>query len=246
MSSYYPSEDQKLNIARGLVKGTSAINKFGYNDAVGTSYETIWNVGGTVTYLTNANTVVLTSTDSDDTAAGTGARVVEVQGLDENYNQATVTVPMNGTGNASNTDINFIRVFRMRVSKAGSQNTNDGDITATIGGTTVSKIDEEEGQTLQANYTIPAGYKGYILDVTFNAGKENKAAKCKLITRPFDNGLNVKQLVEVYRNTVKMEFPVPLEVDAKTDIEIQALNENAGTTTIAGTFNLILIKEGLA
>ena len=41
MASYFPTEDQGLNIARGLVRGTSHINKFGMNENIGTTYETV-------------------------------------------------------------------------------------------------------------------------------------------------------------------------------------------------------------
>ena len=232
-----------MNIARGLVTGVSHINKFGHNDNIGTSYETVWSVGGLYAYPSNANTVVLTSGDADDTAGGTGARIVEVQGLDENYENATVTVPMNGTGNASNTDVNFIRVFRMRVAKAGSQAINDGAITATIGGTTVSQIDAEEGQTLQANYTVPAGKTGYISDMHVSTGKENKAGLFKLVVRPFDDGFNNKQLVETYRNSIVVNFPVPLRVEEKSDIEVQAKNLNTGNFSGTATFNITLIDN---
>ena len=236
-------DDEGLNIARGLVNGVSHINKFGHNDNIGTSYETVWSVGGVYAYPTNANTVILTSGDTDDTASGTGARVVEIQGLDGNYEAATVTVPMNGTGNASNSDISFIRVFRMRVTKSGSQNTNDGNITATIGGTTVSQIDEGEGQTLQANYTIPAGKTGYITDMHVSTGKENKAGLFKLVVKPFGNGFQNKQVVEAYRNAISMEFPVPLQVTEKSDIEIQGKNLNTGNFSAAATFNITLIDN---
>jgi len=76
-SLFYPTDDTKLNIARGLVRKTVSLFKFGFNDTVGTAYETIWDGGGTYTYPTVANTVVVTS----DGAANDSGVKVTVSGL---------------------------------------------------------------------------------------------------------------------------------------------------------------------
>ena len=88
---------RKLNVSRGKVRGTYHIIKFGENLDVDGSMETIWDGGGLYTYLTNAATVTVTSTDNDDAASGTGARTVTVEGLDANYNQVSETLTVGGS-----------------------------------------------------------------------------------------------------------------------------------------------------
>ena len=83
--------EQNINIARGLVRGASVIHKFGRNPNVGGAPETIWEQGGVYTYLTVASTVYVSGADAQDSAAGTGARTVTVQGLDANYNAIEAT-----------------------------------------------------------------------------------------------------------------------------------------------------------
>ena len=61
--------DEGLNIARGLVRHTTHVNKFGYSDAIGASYETVWAAGTLMAHPSNANTVILTSDDAEDGAS---------------------------------------------------------------------------------------------------------------------------------------------------------------------------------
>ena len=58
-----------------------------------------------------------------------------------------------------------------------------------------------------------------------------------------DKVFTVKQLIEVYRNSVVVDFPIPLEFDEKTDLELRGLNLNSGNVSIGGTFDLILVKK---
>jgi hypothetical protein len=237
--------DEGLNIARGLVRDTSHINKFGYNENIGTDYETVWSLSSNLTYPSNANTVVLTSSDVNDAAGNTGARIVEVQGIDENYFANTVTVPLNGTGDASNSAIKFWRVHRMIVKEAGSSEKNEGNITATIGTTTSSYIAAGDSQTLQCSFTTAKNQTGYIIDMMVNSGKENKAGIFRLIQRHINNGnvQQTKQVLESYRNNIRVPFPVPLVVPPLHDIQIQGKNLNTGNFSAVANFNIILVED---
>ena len=75
-----------VGVARGAFPNLSGIQKFGYNSDVAATEEVIWNPGGSVTYPTTAAVVEIDSTSADDISTGTGARSIELQGLDENYN----------------------------------------------------------------------------------------------------------------------------------------------------------------
>ena len=89
-------EAWELNVSRGKVRGAFHVIKFGTNDDVDGSLETIWDAGGLYTYLTTAAAVTVTSTDTDDSASGTGARTITVEGLDANYNQVSETLTVGG------------------------------------------------------------------------------------------------------------------------------------------------------
>ena len=85
----------------GIGSGTGQqdyIEKFGANLSVGSDLETIWEVGGLYEYLTTASAVSAVSDEGSDNTTGTGARTIELQGLDGNYNTITEVISTGGTG----------------------------------------------------------------------------------------------------------------------------------------------------
>jgi len=229
-----------LAIAKGDVSKFSAINKFGFNGAVGTSMELISVASANITYPTSAGAVTVVSASTADDSAGTGARTVKIEGLDGNYASQSETVTMDGTTNVVTTNT-YIRLFRMSVLTAGSGGKNAGNITATIGGNEQVRIGTDyENQSLVCAYTIPADHVGYITRVHFSAGKANKASMGALFIRPENGVFQVKNLVELFRNNSVIEFPNPIRVEAKTDIELRGQNLDASdTVSMSGTFDLI-------
>lgn len=234
-----------IHIARGGMASTSHINKFGFNDQVPTTFEVIAVGSSNFTYPTTAGVVSIVSDDANDDDGDTGARTVSVQGLDGDYNQITETVTMNGTI-AVTTNASFLRIFRMRVETAGSSGGLEGTITASVGGNELARIDPDfDNQTLQAAYTVPAGKTAYLIRMQTTSTKDNKAAMVGLFTRSSnaDSVFTVKQLIEIYRNNVVVDFPVPIEIPEKTDIELRGKNLNSGNVSIGGTFDLILVDK---
>ena len=232
----YLSPEHFIQIAVGNVKNTSHINKFGYNSSVGSSYETITDLG-TNNLPTSAAVVSVVSASTADTSAGTGARTVEIQGLDADYNLKTETVTMNGQ-TAVTTTATFIRVFRMRVATAGTGEVNAGNITASISSSDVARINADEGQTLMAVYTVPANKTAYLVKFQGSISK-NQEAQFQLRARESSGAWNVKGLWGTFAASVNYDYPVPLKFEEKTDIQIRA---KAGATSEVGAiFDLILI-----
>ena len=150
------------------------MNKFGFNNSVGTGFESVTDLG-TNFLPTSAAVISLVSDDANDDDGDTGARTVKVEGLDANYALVDDTVTMNGTSAVTTTQT-FLRVFRMYVETAGSSNVNEGEITASHGGTAIAAIHSDNGgQTLMAVYTIPAGYKGYLTMFQGSISKNQEA-----------------------------------------------------------------------
>ena len=231
-----------IHISRGAVADTSHINKFGYNTAVGINFETITDLGGDQYYPTSAGVVSIVSSDANDDDGDTGARTLEVQGLDGNYEEVSETITLNGTS-AVTTTASFIRIFRAKVLTAGSSGTNEGNITLSIGGNDIARISAANGgQTLMAVYTIPTGKKGYLLKFQGSLSK-NQEAQFMIRTK---NGLTdaswqVKGMFGTFANTVGYEYPVPLEIKEETDIEIRA--KAGATLEIGAIFDLVLIND---
>ena len=134
----------------------------------------------------------------------------------------------------------------MIVTEAGSSETNEGNITATIGSTTSSYIAAGDGQTLQTSFTTGKNETGYIFDMMVNSGKENKAGLFRLVQRHINSGnvFNTKQILEIYRNKVDIDFPVPLVVPPLHDVQIQGKNlTDSSAFSAVASFNMIIIED---
>jgi len=232
-----------LAVQQGQVSGYSSINKFGYNENVPTSWEVIAISSINFTYPSSAGTATVVSDDVNDTSAGTGARTVRIQGLDGDYNFQEETITMNGTTGVTSSNT-FLRLNRMEVMTAGSSGSMEGTITADVGGNELSRMEADyDNQSLQANYTIPAGKTAYLTRIQITSAKDNKEAFVGFFTRELGSLFKVKQLVEVYRNNVVVDFTAPLVIPEKTDIELRGKNANSGQISIGGSFDLILVDN---
>lgn len=239
--------EQNINIARGLVRGASVIHKFGRNPSVGGAPETIWEQGGVYTYLTVASTVYVSGADAQDSAAGTGARTVTVQGLDANYNAIEETLTVDGAVSTKS----FLRIFRAFVASAGSLLTNKGDVLvstgASGGGTVLAKIATigtgtvyGQGQTNLALYTIPAGKTGYLTNWNVGVGAYNDSVTANLYTREVGDGLvfRTRDIMDIPGGLHQRMYQVPFTLPEKTDIEVRAIASTG--TTISSTFDIVL------
>ena len=220
-----------IPIAAGIVDGYSHINKFGYRDGIPNTFQTIWD--GTTDYGYSAAAIV--SAVSDTPATDDGG-TVEVQGLDQNYNAVTETLTIGGAASTAQ----FVRVFRARMVTANTGLTNVDEIRIQNGGTDEAIIKAGAGQTLMALYTIPAGKTGYLLKVNGSVDTNNNAL-FRLYSRPFGGAFNVRGQFGVFASGFNYDYPVPLKLEEKTDIEIKALSQNnVGGGAI---FDLILVDN---
>jgi hypothetical protein len=142
-----------LETSRGELSGYSGVEKFGRNDDVDSgAVEDVWDGGGVWVAPTQARVHNLASTSANDTSAGSGARTVEVFGLDASGLLANETVPLSGTALAL-TGGTYSMVHRLIVRSAGTLNTNEGTIKATAqtDNTVTAQIQPGNGQTLMAD-----------------------------------------------------------------------------------------------
>jgi hypothetical protein len=86
------SEPFELQVARGQISFHKTVFKFGYNAVVGATKETIWEQGGLYAYPASDTVMTISSSSTDDTAAGTGARTVEVFGKQQLTPQSLTSV----------------------------------------------------------------------------------------------------------------------------------------------------------
>ena len=250
------SEPFELQVARGQVAYHESVYKFGNNAAVADSTETIWQQGGLYSYLSAASVLKVSSSSANDTSAGTGARTVELFGLDGDYNEINEVVTLNGQ-TAVNTTQSYLRINRMIVRSAGSGGYNAGVIYAGTGTVTTgvpaniyATINGDgTNQTLMALWTVPAGYTGYLMQYDVSNGTaSNTPAVCKLtlVARPYGEVFQSKDVKSLTTGMhIENSLVVPVKFAEKTDIEVRAVSSSASVIfDISAALEIIYIKNG--
>ena len=246
MGTFEPFE---LQVARNQVVGHFSVLVSGFNATVGTSYETVWSESTIYVYPASATVIKISSSDANDTAAGTGARTVTVYGLDGSYNQINETVSLNGQ-TAVTTTATFLRVLHLMVNTAGSGGAAAGTIYAGVGAVTTGKpatvygVYTADGGATACIYTVPAGYTGYVFDFLCSSGVTSANAYSNV-------GLYNRPLGGVFDNTIQGRcanggaFAIPLNYPVsfpeKTDIEVRA--SATSSSNVTANFSIVIVKN---
>lgn len=250
-----------IEVARGNIVGATIVHKFGRNGDIanGTS-EDIISQGGTYAWLQSATTLEAISSSVNDDSGGTGARVITVQGLDENFDAVEEDITMNGTSVSIATTATFIRVNRAFVKDAGtyastSAGGNAGTITVRIVSAGATQIEIAligaiaVGQSQIARYTVPNGKTAYILSTFLNVNSIKTAdvycwqrQGADIVSAPFTS----KRLVFQFDS---IAGGAPFNPDApsdpfpeKTDIWFTGF-ANSANTEVEVDFELLVIDN---
>ncbi len=241
-----------IEVARGRIEGFSFIHKFGRNPDIDSGFEAIWEGGGDYTGHdpTGAELVEVFSSDDND-GAGTdiGAKTVEIIGLDGNYLEQTEVITLNGTTGVDSAST-YIRVHRMIVRSAGSNNANLGTITARQKVTTANifcVLPIGYNQTMIAAYTIPAGKRGYMTGWFASLAKKQAGfSNVRFLLKPFGEVFQVKEEMTIATtggSYFVREYSIPKNfLTEKADIKIMA-DSSVADMGVAGGFDLLLVTE---
>lgn len=233
--------DYNSKVGYGYVN-VEETRKFGFYDSIGTTERTVWDGAGS----TNANSpatasqLQVSSSDANDTSAGTGARTVTISGLDSNYEQQSEVVTLAGQTPVV-TSGTYVRCNRLMVETAGSGGQNADNIYAYTGDATdgvpddanliYSLITAGKNQTLQCNFTMPADRVGFLRFFGISSfGNSNAFATVRLLVRPFGGVWQTKDQLVLTRGFVTV--PVAEVITPKSDIEIRAA-ASSGTIDVS-------------
>ena len=248
------SEPFELQVAQGQIAYHEHIYKFGQNSVVGNSVETIWQQGGLYSYPPSATTMTVSSSDTNDTSAGTGARTVQIAGLDGDYNEISETITLNGQTAVTTTN-SFLRVNRALVLTAGSGGVNAGIIyvgtgTVTLGVpanvyTTING--DGTNQSLQAFWTVPANYNAYIYQTNISTGNSSNTPavlKTLLVARPYGGVFNTKELIVLTDGNHLQNYSFPITLTEKTDIEFRAESSSGSVNfNVSASMNILYVER---
>lgn len=206
----------QLAVARGKITGVTGLSISGYNAAVDTTWQPIWEMGGVYTYFTSAQQVRVWSDNASDTNVS-----ILVSGLDASYNPISeVVVLTNGTTGVLSTTEFF------RVNNLTTVGTVNAIGTIRVGNSAksivlASNIDGA-GRSQMSVYTVPAGYTFYLTQVNLYTNQNGSQYLNYRSYTQNPSGLTTKILqfpLTTGYNSVKV---VPRPYLEKTDIQWQA------------------------
>ena len=236
-----------ISVARGDVAGMSLQNKFGHNDSVSSTKITLWGEGGIYVYPAAATTMTVSSGSTDDASGGTGARTIDIFGLDSTHTEINETITLNGQSGVTTAN-SYLRIYRMIVRTAGSGGENAGILYVGTGTITSGKpanvysmTEATENQTLQSFWTVPAGKSFFLLDLIMSVGT-GREVEFGLYARPENEVFQIKFIDHIVAAVGQRMFDPSLKFDEKTDIEIR-VESSAATTAVAAAFNGYVIDN---
>lgn len=247
--SYFGNRDYKLDVSMGSVPGVSSVNKFGtISEAIEDTSNDIWSGGKPYVFPTTA---VITSVKQELNQVSMLGGLIEVQGLDANWDLVTQTVTLDATSTRTAVTLTtpLIRVFRARVLMDVVIDSNI-IITDSSDSNIYAVIDSGKNQTLMAIYTVPNGYTAYLTrfysSVVEATGKEPKSTRFGLWAADRENGyeFQIKNAVGVPQSGSMIEqcFNPYLKFGEKTDIKLTCLPIDEPADVAAG-FDLYLVAN---
>jgi len=222
-----------LEIASERLPELVPVNIFGFNRSIGTSYETIWNDGGTYDYPGSAVQMSAVSASASDTMA------VLISGLDDEYNALAEIITMNGTSAVTTTN-SFYKI-NSAVILAGS---NVGDITISNGGATYAFIEAGIGTTQACVYTVPAKHSLYIFRISLTSGTVNGNKYITYRNRIDNSSGRILRVAEATWREGMQTFDrqIPFRIAQKNDFQFEA-KSSSGDNEVSIFVEALLMKD---
>lgn len=240
------TNDFLIAIALGQVPGYRRVVALGNNPDMDTgATEDVWFGGGLYPYLTAATALEIVSASASDAAAGTGARTVQINGLDANYVEVTQTVTLNGT-TAVAIPTPLFRVNSALVMSAGSGQVNAGQIIVrdSGGGTTRAIMPAGVGITRKAIFTVPAGFTLLVTSQFFDINRVTGVGRFATFanyTRSSSGFYRTPLELSVSDSVLyRHEGFMPIVVREKTDYSIRCTLVSTDNTDVTAGFEAVL------
>lgn len=250
-----PVASERLAAARGDITGLEIVRAHGLNSSVSSSNEEdIWNSTGLYPFPQVVETVrVKAGGDVNDTAAGSGARKVTVEGLDGALAQASADLVTAGASASAATSTQFARLFRAFLPDDGA-GTYTGNNTGliTIENTTalvdLAFITADKGESEMAMYTIPISKTGFLTRVYVEV-EGSQSADVNIWQRPLSGDLSApfgpRRLISSFPGLTgehDRDYDSGVVLAAQTDVWLSAIS-TASTTRVSAEFDLILVDD---
>ena len=248
-----PASDWPLDVSRGAYLDRVAANISGRNDNVGsTNFEVVWTPGDQYPWPTVAQTVrVAPGGALVDTATGTGARTVFVDGLDENWDPVSTILTLAGAAASLASSKLFIRVNRVVVVSCGTYggtNAENVNIEHTASTDVVCVCAAGASKSEQALYSVRDGYDAFIVDASTRR-RANQIVAVRVLVRPDADVVTppcspalVIHQVDDMDPFVRWDPQFFESVPPRSDLWVEA-KATAGPAGVTANFEIVLVRQ---
>lgn len=243
-------ESNRINQSMGGVPGYTRVALLGHNPSIGSGVAAdVWEGGGNYPLLAAASQLEVVSTSAADTAAGTGARTVLIQGLDANWLPISETVTLNGTTPVTTVN-SYLRVNLFTTTTSGSGKVNAGDLTLRVvaAGATQSIARAGYGFGRQAVYTVADNTSLFCGSFQFSVFTPNNTT--------FSAVFGIQQISGVGNARIPIEFQVTSTVPylhltqfgltfaARTSVILRVTTTGQASTNVTANAECMLVATG--
>lgn len=251
ISKFGRTEPFEFQVGKGDISYHSVVHVFGFNnDADSATEETVWAPGTAIPYLAAPVIMKVSSSSTDDAAAGTGARTVYVKGINSSGEEADEVVTLNGQTEV-NTTKTYSFIQQVTVLTVGSGGVNAGGVYVGTGTVTAGVpavihgfAGAGENNSLTGAWQCPAGHKAYVTYGSVGSGTENGAnfitGRLKLMGA---NGVQRTAAIVTFANGLypfDFTFPVTINPGERVTATVKTTADNEA---VSSYFQIVLIRD---
>lgn len=250
LSRWNTTEDFGLQVARNQIRGHRIIHIFGFNPDIDSGVEeTVWTYGGIYTHLAAPSKLTVSSGNANDSSAGTGARTVQLVGINGTGSEVFETVTLNGQTPVETVNT-YTEINNMVVMSVGSGGKNAGQIYAGTGTVTagvpvnvIGHIAVGDNNSQTGHYTIPKGYTGYLTHGNISTGTTtNGYVIGKLKLRLPNNIIITAATVTFFSGEVDYDFKYPVQIPESACVFANSFTTKSDES-VSCYFEILLIKN---
>lgn len=226
-------------IARGDIANTRRVALYGTNQDIDTltEPEDLWPGGGLYPWMSTDTSLEILSDSANDTAAGTGARTVLIDGLNSAWEPITDTVVLNGLTPVALSN-QFFRINSAAIITAGTGQVNAGILTIrdSGAGTTRGVMPVGVGNLRQAVYSVAAGFQFYITQIVGVCNRVDTNDRWAVISSiVIRNGILMSPAeIGVTASPYTQDYAIPAALPDMTDTVLRAVRVSGNNSSVTG------------
>lgn len=237
-----------LEVSRGNVPGHRVALITGSSSVVGAAETTLMPFNAIYQFPTSAAVVQVASTDANDTAAGTGARTIQIFGLDANYVEQNEVITLSGTTPVSSVNL-YLRINVSIITTAGSGGVNAGTVyvgtgtfTAGVPAVKLDIVSPGKNYTQVGVYTVPANHTLILLQSSLSVG-QGKDVIIDFAVRPLGGLMQKRRSIVLFEASEVRLLSIGAIGPEKLDLDIRAMSSGAAAGNVYATLDGILINN---